>query len=101
MIRHIESTVQTNTVDAISTEMVVPRNTDVSFLIKDVNRKGEIIGTFEYEGEKYNGILQNVSIFNRNHYRENFSPVDAVVRNLKNGRYTLIEKYKFLGIKGN
>lgn len=101
IVKHIERTVQTDTVDAVNTEMVVPQDTAVSFLIKDVNRKGEIIGTFEYEGEIFKGVLQNVSIFNRNRYKENSTPVDTVVRNFKNGRYTLIEKYKLQEIKGN
>lgn len=101
MVKHIENNARIDAGDVVNTDIIVPRGTSVSFIIEDVNRKGEIIGKFEFEGEIFKGVLQNVSPFNRNQYRKDSTPVDVVVRNLKNGRYTLLEKYKLQEIKRN
>lgn len=101
MVKHIENNARIDAVDIVNTDTIVTRGTSVSFIIEDVNRKGEIIGRFKFEGEFFKGVLQNVSTFNRNHYRKDSTPVDAVVCNLKNGRYTLVEKYKLQKIKKN
>lgn len=101
MVKHIENTVRTGTINTANSETIVPSDKVVSFLAESVNRKGEIIGTFKYNGKIFKGSLQNVATFNRNRYVNNSMPIEVVVRNLKNGRYTLLEKYKLQETKRN
>lgn len=51
--------------DTVNPDITVLPDTAVSFMIKKINRKGELVGTFEYKGEIFEGVLQNVSVFNR------------------------------------
>ncbi len=92
MVKHIENTVQTDTINTVNSDFSVPSGTVVSFSVKSINHKGEMIGTFEYNGEVFKGALQNVAAFNRKKYQVNSMPVKSVVCNLRNGRYTLREK---------
>ena len=67
MIRHIENSAERQVLCRIEEAKVggVPINTEVKFLPKNVNRKGEILGTFEYDNRIYEGILLNVDAVNR------------------------------------
>ncbi len=95
MIRHIESSVQPDAVDMVELDTLIPLNTEVSFEAKSDNVKGEILGIFEYKGKVFEGILLNVSSFNRKQYIQNSTSINVLVRKPKNGVYTLIEKHKY------
>ena len=52
-MKHIENTVRTDTINTVNSDTIVPLDIVVSFLIESINRKGEIIGIFEYNRETF------------------------------------------------
>lgn len=95
MIRHIENSVQTYAPNEADSNSPIPLNTVVQFSAKSISARGDIIGTFEYDGKTFDGVLLNVTGFNRTKYVENQMTITAVVRKIKKGKYNLLEKHSY------
>ena len=97
MIRHIETTVEERKTYQIleAKNGIIPLNSIVDFSPISVNSRGEISGTFMYNGEYYEGRLLNVDAVNRRLYVEHKKNIQVLVRNAKNGIYTLLEPHRY------
>ena len=97
MIRHIETTVEERkTYQVVDAKKgIIPLNTVVEFSPISANSRGEISGTFMYNGEYYEGRLLNVDAVNRRLYVEHKKNIQVLVRNAKNGIYTLLEPHRY------
>lgn len=102
MIKHIQTSYENlqevtsiNHYDDLKKD--IPFNEEVTFFANSINRKGEIIGSFSYNGKVYRGMLLNVCRFNRGLYLERKQPATVIVRKYKedSGLFVVLEKYKY------
>lgn len=95
MIRHIESSAQSSDKSAVTYLGLIPINTIVSFSVNSIDRRNRLVGTFIYNGQSFDGVLLNVTSFNRNLYLKGTTDVPCVVRKYKDGTYYLLERHRY------
>ena len=95
MIRHIEQSACYTAGIPEKSIGLVPINESVVFEAQSTNRQNEVVGIFTYNGKCFNGVLVNVSGFNKTRYVTEQMRISAIVRKYKNGIYTLLESHRY------
>lgn len=104
MIQHIKTTNkivdQSKTMEAENeSNQLVPRGEVVTFKVCNCNPRGEILGWFDYNGERYDGKLINVNAINRKFYCADKRNITAIVRKFNGVEYILFEPQTYEKIK--